>query len=50
MTSLPPATDPEDDNDADTALPADSAAVLRGAVEADEAEDLREGEGKDEHP
>lgn len=47
MTDLPPS--PEDDNDADTSLPADSAASLTEQVEEDEAKDLEIGEGKDEH-
>jgi hypothetical protein len=37
MTDL----NPEDDNDADTALPADSAASLTAQVEEDEDTDIR---------
>ena len=38
---------PDEPNDE---LPSNSAAVLRDAVEADEDEDLKDGEGKNEHP
>jgi hypothetical protein len=42
--------DPLLDSDPETEeLPADSGAVLRDAVEADEDADLSDGEGKDQH-
>lgn len=41
---------PDEPEEADNELPSNSAAVLRDAVEAAEDEDLKDGEGKKEHP
>lgn len=41
---------PEDDPDADTDLPADSAASLRDIIEGEEDADLNEAERKDQIP